>query len=166
MIAPLFLHRYVDDFFGCLQTGCAEHGMQCFAELVRLLMGSSAVSDKKLGYGNPLTILGLDIEVHSVGMTCFPSGDKVLKWLNVIREAVSSNKLTAGAASKLAGGLSWSAQNMFNRSVAFGLSCSLVYSLHCHFQVWSLDAEATVQAAVWQEQQSQQGIESIIKVVG
>ena len=110
--------RYVDDFFGCLQPGCAEHGMQCFAELVRLLMGSSAVSDKKLGYGNPLTILGLDVEIHSQGMTCFPSKDKVLKWLSVIHKAMTTSRLTAGAASKLAGGLSWSAQSMFNRSVA------------------------------------------------
>ena len=90
--------------------------MQCFAELVRLMLGCTAVSDKKLGFGNPLTILGMDIEVHQLGMTCFPGGDKVIKWLKVIGQAVCTGVLTAGAASKLAGGLSWAAQNMFNRS--------------------------------------------------
>ena len=111
------MRRYVDDFFGCLQPGCAAHGMQCFAELVRLLLGTSAVSDKKLGCSNPLTILGLDVEVLGNGMTCFPSGDKVIKWLGDIDTAMSTGSLTAGAAGKLTGGLSWSAQNMFHRLV-------------------------------------------------
>ena len=110
------LCRYVDDFFACLQDDCVEHGMQCFAELVRLLLGTTAISDRKLGFGNPLTILGMVIEVRPHGLTCFPSGDKVVKWLNTISTALSTGVLTAGAASKLAGGLSWGAANMFHRS--------------------------------------------------
>ena len=34
----------VDDFFSCLQEEGAEHGMQCFAELVRLLLGKECGS--------------------------------------------------------------------------------------------------------------------------
>ena len=105
------LCRYVDDFFACLQDDCVEHGMQCFAELGRLLLGTTAISDR-----NPLTILGMVIEVRPHGLTCFPSGDKVVKWLNTISTALSTGVLTAGAASKLAGGLSWGAANMFHRS--------------------------------------------------
>ena len=90
--------------------------MQCFAELVRLLLGDTSVSDKKLGFGNPLTILGLVVEVCPEGMTCFPGGDNVLKWLHVIGQALSTGILNSGAASKLAGGLSWGSGNMLHRS--------------------------------------------------
>ena len=109
--------RYVDDYFACLQPECVEHGLACFAELVRLLLGKSAVSDRKLGFGNPLCVLGLDTEISALGMTCVPSRDKVVKWLGVIAQAIHDAHLTPGAASKLAGGLSWAAQNMFHRSV-------------------------------------------------
>ena len=108
--------RYVGDYFACLQDECVEHGMQCFAEVVRFLLGDTSVSDKKLGFGNPLSILGLVVEVGPEGMTCFPSGDKILKWLNVISQALSTGIVNSGAASKLAGGLSWGSGNMFHRS--------------------------------------------------
>jgi hypothetical protein len=111
--------RYVDDYFACLQGGVVEHGMQCFAELVRLMLGTTAISEKKLGFGNPLCILGLTVQVGPSGMTCFPSADKVHKWLGVLQEALTQSRLTPGAASKLAGGLSWAAQNMFDRSLFF-----------------------------------------------
>lgn len=66
-------YGYVDDYFACSQPECVEHGMECFAELVRLMLGLSAVSDKKLDFGNPLCVLGLSIEESSRGLTCFPS---------------------------------------------------------------------------------------------
>ena len=105
--------RYVDDYFACLQPECVEHGMECFAELVRLMLGVPAASIKKLGFGSPLCVLGLSIEVSSRGLTCFPSQEKVTKWRSVINQAVEVGRLTSGAASKLAGGLSWGSQNMF-----------------------------------------------------
>ena len=115
-----FVHerRYVDDYFACLQSDCVAHGMMCFAELVRLMLGFDAVSEKKLGFGNPLCILGLVVEATAEGMTCFPSPEKIKKWLMVISEALETGRLTTGAASKLAGGLSWGAQNMFHRYIA------------------------------------------------
>ena len=100
-----FVHerRYVDDYFACLQSDCVAH---------------DAVSEKKLGFGSPLCILGLVIEATAEGMTCFPSPEKIKKWLMVISEALETGRLTTGAASKLAGGLSWGAQNMFHRYIA------------------------------------------------
>ena len=67
-IAATLLHlpilRYVDDYFTCLQEECSGHGLACFAELVRLMLGDTAISVKKLGVGNPLDILGLDVELN------------------------------------------------------------------------------------------------------
>lgn len=117
--------RYVDDYFACLQASVVEHGMECFAELVRLMFGATAVSAKKLGFGNPLCILGLTVIVDARGMTCFPSSDKVCKWLRVIKDALSTSRLDPGAASKLAGGLSWAAQNMFDRYYRLCTNCSV-----------------------------------------
>ena len=116
--------RYVDDYFACLQESVVEQGMECFAELVRLMFGATAVSAKKLGFGNPLCILGLTVIVEARGMTCFPSSDKVCKWLRVIKDALSTSRLDPGTASKLAGGLSWAAQNMFDRYYRICTNCS------------------------------------------
>lgn len=107
--------RYVDDYFACVQEGCVKHAMDCFAELVRLMLGSTAVSDKKLGFGNPLCILGLVVQISPDGLKCAPSGDKVKKWLRIIRHALAVGRLTPGDASKLAGRLSWATQSMFHR---------------------------------------------------
>jgi len=89
--------------------------MNAFAELVRLLLGSSAIAERKLESGSPLCILGVDVLLSSAGMQCSPSKDKVQKWRHVIRSALEQKKMTAGQASKLAGGLSWATQNMFSR---------------------------------------------------
>ena len=61
-------HRYVDDYFGCLQPECVDHGMHCFARLVSLLLGDGAVSPHKLVCGMPLCILGLDVTLCSKGV--------------------------------------------------------------------------------------------------
>ena len=41
--------------------------MQCFARLVRLLLGPSALSNKKLGFGPALEILGVQLFLSEVG---------------------------------------------------------------------------------------------------
>ena len=53
--------RYVDDFFSADRSASVEHAAQCFARLVRALLGHDAISEKKLGFGSPLTILGLSV---------------------------------------------------------------------------------------------------------
>ncbi len=79
-VLHLPVYRYVDDFFAigrsvvcsaaCLLLGaslCAcrpdtiAHAMETFARLVRLLLGSSAISDQKLEYGCQLLILGMKV---------------------------------------------------------------------------------------------------------
>ena len=51
--------------------------MQCFARLVRLLLGSDAVAEEKLECGPSLTVLGVLIELSNKGYTCQPARDKV-----------------------------------------------------------------------------------------
>ena len=51
--------------------------MNCFARLARLLLGSSAISEKKLAFGVPLVILGLVVIPSPEGILLYPSPDKV-----------------------------------------------------------------------------------------
>ena len=107
--------RYVDDFFSVDFPECAQHAMNCFARMVRILLGKDAVAQGKLMCGMPLTILGLRLAVDQQGVSCWPSPDKVVKWCSTISAALSSNSLRPGEASKLAGALSWAGQHVFNR---------------------------------------------------
>ena len=41
-----------------------KQGMELFARLVRMLLGHSAIADRKLDYGLNITILGIDVSLH------------------------------------------------------------------------------------------------------
>ena len=46
----------------CVQRPeCLEHAMQCFARLVRVVLGADAIENKKLDYGMSLVVLGAEI---------------------------------------------------------------------------------------------------------
>ena len=122
LLAFLALHelsipalRYVDDFFCAERSETANHAVSCFVQLVRVLLGHSAIADHKTCVGNPLEILGLDIFANLHGMRCMPREEKLFKWRSVIEHALSQNQLMPGIASKLAGALSWATQAMFRR---------------------------------------------------
>ena len=110
---PMF--RYVDDYFGCDRAECNETAMQCFATLVRLCLGESAIANKKLVAGNPLTILGVDVSFSPEGIRFQPSEDKVIKWVAKLKRALESGRLGAREASKLSGALQWATQYIFKR---------------------------------------------------
>ena len=107
--------RYVDDFFGCERAETMEHAMLCMARLIRAMFGATAIADRKLECGLSLTVLGVDLSLNSAGYRCRPSKDKARKWVLQIQEALHTRCLSAGAASKFAGRLSWSCQFMFKR---------------------------------------------------
>ena len=107
--------RFVDDYFSLERPKAAEHAMQCFARLVRCILGDSAISVRKLEVGNPLTILGVTISLDSHGIQLRPSGDKKLKWSKQIQAALDRNSLFSGEASKISGRLSWASQMCFKR---------------------------------------------------
>ena len=89
--------------------------MNCFARLVRVLLGSAALSDDKLGCGPTLEILGVQLFLSALGYKAVPSQKMVTKCLRAIRKALADNSLPSGAAQKLAGRLNWAGQYMFHR---------------------------------------------------
>ena len=110
---PVF--RYVDDYFAPDRPESAEHGMQCFARLVRLLLGKGALCDRKLGCGASLEILGVELVLTKKGYTAKPSKRTVNKCLKVLEKAIAEGSLPSGAAQKLAGRLNWAGQHLFHR---------------------------------------------------
>ena len=96
-------------------TSVLEHSMQCFARLVRLLLGHSAIANKKLECGKVLTILGVEIVMDGTGYRCRPAAEKAMKCVSVMRDALTTGSLKAGCAQKLAGRLSWAGQFLFRR---------------------------------------------------
>ena len=80
-----------------------EHSLECFARLVRLLLGPDAIAETKLEHGVSLVVLGIKIKLSKKGVKCRPAGSKTTKWLQAIDAALESGKLCAGSASKLAG---------------------------------------------------------------
>ena len=89
--------------------------MHCFARLVRLLMGATAIANKKLECGRSLHILGVEISLSVKGYTCRPAKEKLRKCIFAIKEALATGQLSAGCAEKLAGRLGWACQYLFHR---------------------------------------------------
>jgi len=103
------------DVFMLCRPECAEHGMKCFARLVRLLLGPSAISDRKLAFGASLEILGVEVILTDKGYTARPSKRTIKKCLRVLEKALAEDSLPSGAAQKLAGRLNWAGQHLFHR---------------------------------------------------
>ena len=114
-VLKLALLRYVDDFFGPERGETVAHAMGCFARLVRLLLGSSAIADRKLEYGATLVVLGVEVSPLADGFLMRPAKDKKAKCIRAIETALKCNVLRSGCAEKLAGRLSWATQFMFHR---------------------------------------------------
>ena len=107
------------------------HAMRCVARLVRMLLGASAIAEKKLACGRKLDILGVlvfsgwahamdascaaqvEVKLSTKGYKCRPTEGKVRRWCECIEHALASDRLRPGEASKLAGRLSWGTSTMF-----------------------------------------------------
>ena len=108
--------RYVDDYFSPEREAIADHAMVAFRDLVRILLGSDAVAPDKTECSNPITILGVVVTATPDGFSFVPSPQHIQGWLNTINEALAPGGiLLAGAAAKLAGGLSWGCRAAFRR---------------------------------------------------
>ena len=107
--------RFVDDYFAVERLELAAHALEVFVRLVRALMGTSAIENRKCDHGNPMAILGVSVCVTQFGFTFIPDEAKVTKWSRQIAEALRTNRLTGGEASKLSGRLSWASQHIFRR---------------------------------------------------
>ena len=51
--------------------------MKCFARLVRVLLGTSAVADEKCEVGDSLVVLGVEVQMSQKGYSFRPAADKV-----------------------------------------------------------------------------------------
>ena len=110
---PVF--RYVDDYFAAERKELMKHAMECFARLVRALLGFTAISERKLEYGNSLVILGMKVEPCLAGVTFRLCPTRAEKWAKQLRDAIDIGYLDAGFAQKLAGRLTWATQWLFNK---------------------------------------------------
>ena len=110
------LFEYVDDYFAAERPEVAEHAMQCFARVVRAVLGQTSVAVDKLLCGSTLEVLGVTVKLMHDRFTLSPSEHKMQKCLVVMRDALAEGGvLRRGCASKLAGRLQWSSQFMFHR---------------------------------------------------
>ena len=105
--------KYVDDFFSAEVEEAASHAMNTFARLVVALMGETAISKRKLECGNPLTVLGLTLELRRDDILCFLDEKKASKWIDALHTVQKEKKMAPGDASKMAGRLSFAAQHMY-----------------------------------------------------
>ena len=86
-----------------------------FIRLVRCLLGSTAISERKLEHGNPLTVLGIEVSLQHDGATFRPNEEKAIKWTDKIWDVLCKDCLHSGEASKLSGALQWATQHTFRR---------------------------------------------------
>ena len=80
------VYRYVYDFFGAEKPAVLQHAMECFARLIRLLLGSSSIAPRKLECGANLIVLGVHIESFHSGYRCRPAREKADKCLEVMHK--------------------------------------------------------------------------------
>ena len=125
----MIIYRYVDDYFSAERSETAEHSMQIFARLVRMLLGSTSVSKKKLEWGRKLQVLGMMVTPQEDGIRLKLIPEKASKWCALIDEALASKHLTAGEAEKLSGRLMWGTQHFFHRCSRSCLYFVLMYLL-------------------------------------
>ena len=109
------MHRWVDDYFSAEPAGTADHAVQCFVRLVDAVLGLKSIADDKQSCSNPLPLLGLTVSVSEGEMAVWPDSAKADKWLSDIDGALESGRLCRHDAAKLAGRLSFTAQNAFFR---------------------------------------------------
>ena len=159
VILRLPVLAYVDDFLGAEWPETVEHANEVFARLVRVLLGRTALQQKKMDHGSSMEVLGLIFDVNEQGVWCKPCPQKVAavclmlssitqhctqvaKWSGILEAALDAGVLNPGAASKLAGKL------VCNSGCAFVLRCRPRCSklgVATHFsQTWQGNVAPTV----------------------
>jgi hypothetical protein len=105
--------RYVDDFFSADKKGCVKHSLECFARVVRALMGKDALQSRKMDFGSHLVVLGVSTDIRADAIFLFPSKDKVAKWCAQLEQVRRKKQLFLSEAAKIAGRLSFASQYCF-----------------------------------------------------
>ena len=152
-VARRLLHiamfEYVDDYFAAEHPEVVKHAMNCFARVVRALLGEGSIAAEKLMCGKALEVLGVHVELSSEKFLLRPSPSKMRKCLDVIEAALApSGSLAAGCASKLAGRLQWACQFMFYR-----LGRAMIRPIYsqCHSRSGVVGDELKVALGWWRQ---------------
>ena len=109
------LLRYVADLFSADRQSCAQHALDCFARVVRAVLGHGALQKRKMECAAPLDVLGVTVSVGKSMVTVWPTKDKIKKWSAQIDRILNTQQLDAGEASKMAGRLGFAAQFAFSK---------------------------------------------------
>ena len=67
-VLQMALNRWVDDYYSLEMLGTEAHAMQCFARMVRAIMGATAPSESKLESGVKLDVLDMTISYDGAGV--------------------------------------------------------------------------------------------------
>ena len=148
---------YVDDYFSIDREVNAESAMLIFARLVRVCLGGDAIANRKLKYGSPLVVLGIECAHDHIGATFWPAQEKVVQWRATIERFLASMHMTGGEASKLSGQLQWASQSAFRKlgramlraiydqipTRSGAVSCELKLSLRWWHEVLDMDLKET-----------------------
>ena len=162
--------RYVDDFFAGEREESVQVAMDVFARcdlsfvylfdtsllfvlvcrLVRVCLGPTSVSARKLAHGNPLTILGVDLCIKHDGVVFWPAEQKVANWIMRIQASMSDLSMSSGEASKLSGALQWASQASFRR-VGRAMLRPLINHIHSRLPVFDTSSELMLALRWWSE---------------
>ena len=110
---PVF--RYVDDYYSLDHEETAQHALECFARIVRAMLGSDALAPEKMACANPLEILGIRVEVALDGVRLEVAERERKEWSGQLQVAKVSGVMASGQASKFAGRLGFAAQKCLNK---------------------------------------------------
>ena len=105
----------MDDYFAPEARSTRAHALQCVTRLFKALLGDDAIALEKMEHGKRLRVLGLDMIPTRRDIKCKLNKVKAQKWAAEIRDVLRMGKLTPGAASKMAGRLSWAGSHTFRR---------------------------------------------------
>ena len=108
-------YRWVDDYFSIEPADTVKHAMTCFARLVRAVLGTDAIAESKLGWGNPLHILGVTIAIRDGRLDVKLTREKEEKRAAVVERILAEECMTRKEADQLAGRFSFAAQCIFFR---------------------------------------------------
>ena len=118
--------------------------------LVRVCLGPTSVSARKLAHGNPLTILGVDLCIKHDGVVFWPAEQKVANWIMRIQASMSDLSMSSGEASKLSGALQWASQASFRR-VGRAMLRPLINHIHSRLPVFDASSELMLALRWWSE---------------
>ena len=107
--------RYVDDYFAAEDEETAEHALDCMKKVVDAVLGENALSAEKCEAKNPLTVLGIELNVKGKTILCTLPEAKRLEWARMASEAAEEGCLSSGDAATLGGRLAFAAQHIFRR---------------------------------------------------